>query len=314
MIKASNDERQPRRKLTFSSIMKYGITSLLFLQYGGVKCVSGMAITYDIPLSSMECLYERLDADEHATMSVFITSGAELKGLAKFEGPVAPPSVTSSSELHNYAQRFARGDRFSEVIGRMDPERLKDGFDKRGNIIKSEMIDFEHPDFQEEHMYDIDDDYYGNMRMEGEPFQKTVQVIAPGWYRACVVGSWYQISAEIQLRKSSELGLDNKTKHVTTYDEYGLLEDEKEIDEDSAKEEDLRTASNQIRTLHRILAKIRDKQDNERRRLEVHKATNEHSHSRMVLNSLMETVLFMIVTGFQVYTIRKWFSGDPLLG
>jgi len=298
-----------RSEQRISVVKTVSLLALFLAQY-----VSGMAITYDIPQSSMECLYERLDADEHATMSVFITSGAELKGLAKFEGPVAPPSVTTSSELHNYAQKFARGERFAEVIGRIDPKRLIGGFDRRGNIVQSEMVDFEHPE-QHYGYNDMDDDYYGHMpRFEGEPWHKTIQVIVPGWYRACVVGSWYQISAEIQFRKSSELGLDNKTKHVTTYEEFSILEDEKEIDQDAAKEEDLSAAKTQIRTLHRILANIRDKQDNERRRLEVHKATNEHSHSRMVLNSLMETVLFMVVTGFQVYTIRKWFSGNPLLG
>ena len=73
-----------------------------------------------------------------------------------------------------------------------DPKRLTDGFDKRGNVIKSEMVDFEHPEAAY-HYNDMMDDYYGNFRMEGEPHHKTVQVVAPGWYRACVVGSWYQV-------------------------------------------------------------------------------------------------------------------------
>jgi len=110
------------------------------------------------------------------------------------------------------------------------------------------------------------------------------------------------------------LGFSTETNHVNTYEEASLLEDEEEIDLDAAKEEDLRTAKTQVRTLHRILSSIRSKQENERHRLEVHSATNEHSHSRMVLSSLMETVLFMIVTGFQVYTVRKWFQGTPMLG
>ena len=59
-----------------SVVKKFSFLSLCLVQYCAVKYVSGMAITYDIPQSSMECLYERLDADEYATMSVFITSGA----------------------------------------------------------------------------------------------------------------------------------------------------------------------------------------------------------------------------------------------
>ena len=90
----------------------------------------------------------------------------------------------------------------------------------RGNIVNSEMIDFGHPGYS-----DMNDDYCVHMRMEGEPFNKTIQVIVPGWYRACAVGSWYQISAEIQFRKSSELDLGNKTQHVTTHEEHTMLED-----------------------------------------------------------------------------------------
>jgi hypothetical protein len=32
----------------------------------------------------------------------------------------------------------------------------------------------------------------------------------------------------------------------------------------------------------------------------------------MVLSNLFETVLFMLVTGYQIYTIRKWFTGNVL--
>lgn len=301
-----------RRINEIFSLPNQYVVSFILIHLMNVVLVSGMTMTYDIPLSGMECLYEKLEADEYATMSVFISSGAELRGLAKFEGPVAPASVTTTSDLHNSAQRFSRGERFTTGGKVMDRSRIKDGFDSRGNILVSEQVDFEHIT---DDQYLIDDDMiYHRNRFAGEANQKTFHIIVPGWYRACVIGSWYQISAEIELRKSSDLGYDENTKHVVTYHEHALREDEAEIDADAAKEEDLQTAKTQIRTLHRILGNIRDKQENERRRLEVHKATNDHSHSRMVLNSLMETVLFMVVTGFQVYTIRQWFQGSPMLG
>ena len=56
-----------------------------------------------------------------------------------------------------------------------------------------------------------------------------------------------------------------------------------------------------------MLANIRYNQDNERHRLEAHKATNEYSHYRMLLNSLMETVLFMVVDGFQMHAEKLIF-------
>ena len=128
-----------------------------------------------------------------------------------------------------------------------------------------------------------------------------------------------QITAELEFRKATELGgLDGNTGHVYTYEQKLELAEEKLLDEDTAEEEgitdaDFQTTREQLRRLRRLLSDIQAKQQQERHRLMVHAATNSHSHSRMVLSSLMETVLFMVVTGFQVYTIRKWFSGNNTL-
>jgi reverse gyrase len=120
------------------------------------------------------------------------------------------------------------------------------------------------------------------------------------------------------MRKASELGFDDKTGHVTSYQSREIMDEDIEMEKiekaEGIKDEDFKTIKEQIATLRRTLGEISRKQVNERHRLVIHSATNEHSHSRMVLGSLLETVLFMVVTGFQVYTIRKWFQGAPVLG
>lgn len=123
------------------------------------------------------------------------------------------------------------------------------------------------------------------------------------------------------MRREKELGgVDEKTGHVWTYEQKALAAEAKMLDEDTASEEegiqdeDFDKTRDQLRKLRRLLADIQSKQLSERRRLAVHAATNEHSHSRMVLSSLLETILFMAVTWFQIHTIRKWFSGAPVLG
>jgi formate dehydrogenase maturation protein FdhE len=98
-----------------------------------------------------------------------------------------------------------------------------------------------------------------------------------------------------------------------------VSDEDRLMDEDSAvmegiKDEDFDSTKDKLKTLRRLLADIQTKQQQERHRLIVHAATNEHSHSRMVLSSLLETILFMAVTGFQVFTIRRWFKGAPVLG
>ena len=123
----------------------------------------------------------------------------------------------------------------------------------------------------------------------------------------------------MEMRKESELGGLNEEGHVKTYEEKKMSEEDKELEEDTAseegiKDEDFQETRDKLRDLRRLLNEIQSMQQKERRRLTVHAETNEHSHSSMVLNSLMETLLFMAVTGYQVYTIRKWFRGAPVLG
>ena len=120
------------------------------------------------------------------------------------------------------------------------------------------------------------------------------------------------------MRKLSELGKQDEEGHVITYEQKRILEEDKLLEEDTAsqegiKDEDFQETRHKIKDLRRLLNEIQTMQQKERRRLTVHAETNEHSHSRMVLSSLLETLVFMLVTGYQVYTIRRWFSGAPVL-
>jgi emp24/gp25L/p24 family/GOLD len=125
--------------------------------------------------------------------------------------------------------------------------------------------------------------------------------------------------AEIEMRKASELGGLDDSGHVRTYESKVAMDEDSELEKDTAsqegiKDEDFEETREKIKDLRRLLNEIQALQQKERRRLTVHAETNEHSQSRMALSSLLETLLFMAVTGFQVYTIRKWFSGAPALG
>jgi hypothetical protein len=123
----------------------------------------------------------------------------------------------------------------------------------------------------------------------------------------------------MEMRKESDLGGLGEDGHVLTYEEQVMNEEDKMLAQDTAskegiKDEDFQETREKVKDLRRLLNEITSMQQKERRRLTVHAETNEHSHSRMVLSSLLETVLFMAVTGYQVYTIRRWFSGAPALG
>ncbi len=124
-----------------------------------------------------------------------------------------------------------------------------------------------------------------------------------------------QITAEIEFRSSGSLGEPSKsTGHVMTYEARALADSQKFFVPDAAKEDDLKKTNEMVSKLQKLMDQIRRKQSIERHELKLHQQVNEHSHSRMVLSSLLETVLFILVTGFQVYSIRKWFDAAPMLG
>jgi hypothetical protein len=157
------------------------------------------------------------------------------------------------------------------------------------------------------------------IRSEGEPFIRTFKTTRMGWYRYCLVATFYPVTVEFDYRKESEMGGLNENGDVMTHEERIMAEEDKMMEKDTAseegiKDEDFVTTKEKLKTLRRLLAEIQSRQQQERHRLTIHSQTNEHSHSRMVLGSLLETLLFMVVTGIQVATIRRWFKGAPVLG
>jgi len=155
----------------------------------------------------------------------------------------------------------------------------------------------------------------------GEPYQKTVLVKSPGWYRLCAHGKSSPIEVELELRKSSTYGdVDRHTGHVPSWEDVEIhseirslykKEDDATIIEEEAvlKEDDLRTTREQLRILEKVYGEIVAKQLEERRLLNWRTVKNQHLYSHLVLGNLVETIVYMAITGLQVYTIRRWFSG-----
>ena len=130
----------------------------------------------------------------------------------------------------------------------------------------------------------------------------------------------FQITAEIDLRKSSEYeGLDGNTGHVNSLERLQEIQQNRLLEEDTAKdegikEEDFDSTKKRIRDLRRVLTDIQIKQGSSRHRMTNQGEVNQHSHARMVVSSLVQTTVFILATGFQIYQIRSWFSkGSSLL-
>jgi len=208
-------------------------------------------LTYSISQGGKECLFERLDANEHLTVSVFISSGAQLRGSIAVEGPVSPLHDDKGNEepkaIKADIDMYERGTRFAKHIihGSVPIQTNQDleisFYDKLDfeKILGNERPDYD--DFLEDendeyprmyHQIVGDDDmitpeekvgrltrfeaYKKKMKekdekkrppkrvqsllaesgivREGEPWQRTFQAKAPGYYRACISSAWHPVS------------------------------------------------------------------------------------------------------------------------
>lgn len=285
---------------------------------------------------------DRYRCREAVTLSVFILAGSELKATILFDGPLpesADEPINSGTALQAALRKMDAGtfhDEFLQISETVDFEHLNLGDDDGEEEYEEDPTDVNEEETMEQRrerrahqrkkaleMRQKKDErkikQRKKVREEGKPYETTVRATARGWYRYCVRGTWHQVTAEMDIRKESEMGGMAENGHVRTLQEKAMMEEEKFMDEDTAasegiKDEDFQATREKMKTLRHLLADIQSKQSQERHRLIVHAATNEHSHSHMVLGSLLETILFMAVTGYQVYTIRKWFKGAPVLG
>lgn len=300
-----------------------------------------LPVQYVIEHSSEECLYEKVSKGESFTISAFILGGSKLQADVNIDGPVAPPDADTGMAIIEAADKYDQGENYANVGERISFEFHADF--ENFNSMEDDVVNPEETDEEPKEGETAEEQrarrarerrkalearqreermkrhQKKKIRNEGKPIQKTFKAIADGWYQLCVHAHSSKITIELDFRKESDYGGIGEEGHVFTLEEKYVQEEERSMEEATAleegiKDEDFQSTREKLKTLRRLLADIQAKQTQERHRLMVHSATNEHSHSRMVLSSLLETILFMLVTGFQVFTIRRWFQGAPALG
>ena len=170
-----------------------------------------------------------------------------------------------------------------------------------------------------------------------EPFEETNLIKASGWYRLCISAENHSLLVEMELRSAALLGgIDIDTKHAYTYDERAFLDEEKLLDEEIAaeeearlnnielhkeivenqvKEQDLHASKAQIKHLNSMVTEMKKKHNEHHHRIKSHEAMARRNYEKMARSAKLETVLYVLITGFQVYTVHKWLlGGASLLG
>ena len=85
-----------------------------------------------------------------------------------------------------------------------------------------------------------------------------------------------------------------------------------EINSGNQENQEERAVSNVMESLERIrkgIKNIQIQQQVDRHRLQLHGTTNRQANSRMVISSIVETAFFIAAALFQVFYVRRWFSG-----
>ena len=172
-----------------------------------------------------------------------------------------------------------------------------------------------------------------------EPYQETSAIKAMGWYRLCVSSDYHQLAVEMEMRSGKKLGgVDRQTGHVYTYEARELLDDENSIEEipdseledyntyatmqeevdkvleSQVKEQDLHASKAQIKHLNTMVMEMKKTHHDYHHRIKSHKASAQRNYDGLIWSSKLETLLYVLITGVQVWTVRKWLLGNQLLG
>lgn len=175
-----------------------------------------------------------------------------------------------------------------------------------------------------------------------EPFEETHTIKASGWYRLCISSEYHGLMVEMEMRSGTKLGgVDRTTGHVYTYEEREMLDEEKRIDEDisateeslldantyasfkeevqkeienQVKEQDMHATQTQVKHLNVMVTEMKKQNQDSHRRIKSHEATARRNYENLAWSGKLETLLYILISGVQVYTIRKWLSGNSVLG
>ena len=277
-------------------------TTLLLLLFLLPPPALSASLSLALPTGKSHCLYTALQAQEHLTADVFVKSGAAgLTVRLVIDGPI----LTEWDENPGTLFKASNG----VVVSDTDDDEGAPSVE-----FFNEVVDMASVAAKEEKM--TDEELLANEE-EDDTFRRTITAPLKGIYRTCLkndVGGWGAKVVELAVRQSwlegskSETLLDENGHVPVVYvnknsDKTGLAEGAE------IEDADIRDVFKWVRQLRAQMDTIAKRQSHERHRLNIHTATNEASHSRMVVGSLFETVVFIAVASAQVFTLRSWFGG-----
>jgi hypothetical protein len=184
-----------------------------------------------------------------------------------------------------------------------------------------------------------------------EPYQITQPIPTSGYYRLCARAELHKLIVEMDIRSRSRMGgVDRNTGHVYTFAQRELLREEAALDNNNlnnnnnggrggsgdgaldtntyqseleelskilvnqVEDADLTKTKEQVKELNAKTTEMMTEIQNRMTRIRSHELSARRNNANLAWSSKMETLLFAVISGFQVYTMRKWLLSNTLLG
>lgn len=172
------------------------------------------------------------------------------------------------------------------------------------------------------------------------PYEWTKRIKSPGWYRLCVQAD-DDIMVEMDIRNSAAMGgVNSETGHVWTFDDWEEWEEEQRINQlnelkekakkdeearvllenlntalkDQIKDYDLESTQRMMGEINNLVARMQQSQSAVHQRIKSHEGVARRNYQKIKKSGIVETVLYLIITGYQVYTVHNWLLSTNSLG
>lgn len=172
------------------------------------------------------------------------------------------------------------------------------------------------------------------------PYEWTKRIKSPGWYRMCIQSD-DNILVEMDIRNSANFGGVNKeTGHVWTFDDWEEWEEQQRIlkldklkqkakkDEearallenlntalkDQIKDYDLENTQQLMMEINNLVSRMQQSQSAVHQRIKSHEGVARRNYQKIKKSGIVETLLYLLITGYQVYTVHNWLLSTNSLG
>ena len=306
-------------------------------------------IRYKVNQKQTECLYDRFEQGEVVTFSVFVVE-ALLNGKPKcnvmYQGPLTKQTTLDPNNRMTLGRMIRQALLKKDTANNKLDHRIKVDWSHAGEE-EDELLIREEIHRENRHRRHNNNEHSGIVASPKiEPYEITHKITVSGYYRVCAQAELQALVVEMDARSSSRMGgVDQETGHVYTHAKRDLLNEEAAIDKNDGnnnnkkngqlldsntyqskieelskvlvnqvEDSDLTRTKEQLKDLNAKTSDIMTEIQNRMKRIRSHEGSAKRNSVNLAWSSKMETMLFAVISGFQVLTIRKWLLANTQLG